>query len=503
MQLSKSLYLRGLQCSKSLWLKKYKPEVLTPPSEQAQDIFKTGGKVGDLACQLFPGGKKIPYEGTTYNEKVALTQLYIDQGIKNIYEASFVFDDIFIMVDILHINDDGSVQTYEVKSSTWNEKKKTLKDIQHYINDVSIQYYVLNGLGFELSKCSLTLLDATYKYKDRLEVDKLFTHVDVTKEVKELQADIPTYLGTFRRFLKDRENEPGIDIGAQCKKPYLCDAYEYCWKVQKEIPEYSVFDIFNMGDKPVSLYKKGVIEIADIPDDAITTDNQRLIVDAWLNKSTFIDKETIGNFIKGLKYPIYHLDFETFQSAIPEFDKQSPYQQIVFQYSLHIEHEDGTLVHKEFLGKEGTDPRTKVIENMVKDIEQDSTILVFNESFEKARIKELIQDFPQYANELQKIYNNIVDLAVPFQKKYYYDYRLMGKYSIKLVMPLLVPHMAQSYKELNFVQNGADAMNIFPKLVDMDESTKSLYRKALLEYCKLDTLAMVEILKKLKEEFTK
>lgn len=178
MQLSKSLYLRGLQCSKSLWLKKYKPEVLTPPGEQVQDIFKTGSNVGDLACQLFPGGKKIPYEGTTYNEKVALTQLYIDQGVKNIYEASFLFDDIFIMVDILHINDDGSIETYEVKSSTWNEKKKTLKDIQNYINDVSIQYYVLNGLGFELSKCSITLLDATYKYKDRLEVDKLFTHVD-------------------------------------------------------------------------------------------------------------------------------------------------------------------------------------------------------------------------------------------------------------------------------------------------------------------------------------
>ena len=499
MNLSKSLYIRGLQCSKSLWLKKYKSDVLTPPDKQAKAAFEVGDKVGALACQLFPEGKKIPFEGTSFDEKIALTQKYIDEGIKNIYEATFNYNGVLVMVDILHINDDGSVEIYEVKSSTWNEKKKTLKDIQNYIDDASIQYYVLDGLGFEISKCSITLLDSTYKYQDKLEVDKLFTHVDVTNEVKELQADILAYLRTFRGFLEDKENEPDIDIGTQCKKPYLCDAYEYCWKVQREIPEYSVFDIFNMGKKPVSLYKEGLLEIADIPDDAITTENQRLTVDAWLNKAKFIDKEAIKNFIDALQYPIYHLDFETFQNAIPEFDKQSPYQQICFQYSLHIEQKDGTIEHKEFLGKEGTDPRVEFIENMINDIEQNSTVLVYNESFEKTRIKELAQDFPQYANGLQRINDNIVDLAVPFQKKDYYDYRLKGKYSIKLVMPLLVPHMAQAYNELNLVQNGGDAMNTFPKLVDMDEQTKAEYREALLKYCELDTLAMVEILRKLKE----
>jgi hypothetical protein len=254
-----------------------------------------------------------------------------------------------------------------------------------------------------------------------------------------------------------------------------------------------------MGNKPVDLYKKGIIQIEDIPDEAISTENQRFVVDAWINRATMIDKPAIRNFLDGLSYPIYHFDFETFQNAVPQFDNQRPYQQICFQYSLHIEHADGSLDHKEFLAKEGSDPRACLIEQLVADIPPDVTVLVFNDSFEKTRIKEMAKDFPQYAEKLMAINNNIVDLAVPFQKRHYYDYRLKGKYSIKLVMPVLVPDMADAYKKLNLVHNGGEAMNTFPKLMAMDEEKRSEYRRALLEYCKLDTLSMVEILKKLRQ----
>jgi len=498
LNLSKSLYTRGLQCSKSLWLKKYKKDVLTPPDASIKDVFATGDLVGDLACELFPDGREVPFEGTSFAEKITLTQQWMGEGVENIFEATFIYQNILVMVDVLHKALDGSWEFYEVKSSTWSEKKN-LKDIDKYIQDASIQYYVLNGCGLNISKTSITLLNSNYVYQNQLDLEALFTHVDVSKAVLSLQEAIPARLTVFYESLDDAQSEPDIDIGAHCKKPYPCDAYDYCWKKQKEIPDYSVFNVFNMGNKPVDLYKKGIIRIEDIPDEAISTEHQRFVVDAWINRATMIDKPAIQNFLDRLTYPIYHLDFETFQNAVPQFDNQRPYQQICFQYSLHIEYANRPLDHKEFLAKEDRDPRVSLIEQLVADIPPDVTVLVFNESFEKTRIKEMAKDFPQYKTKLMAIHDNIVDLAEPFQKRDYYDYRLKGKYSIKLVMPVLVPEMADAYKQLNLVQNGGDAMNTFPKLMAMDESMRSEYRKALLEYCKLDTLSMVEILRKLRE----
>ncbi len=498
LSLSKSLYTRGLQCVKSLWLKKYNKDVLTLPDEKAQVIFDTGSRVGDLSCELFPDGKEVPFEGISFDEKIALTKEWLDEGLENIYEATFKHDDVLVMVDILHRCEDGSFEVYEVKSSSWNDQKSTPKDIETYINDVSIQLYVLRGLGLDIKKCSIVMLNSNYVFQERLELDKLFIAVDVSEQAEELQADIPTYLKTFRGFLSDAEKEPDIDIGVHCFKPYECDGYEYCWKTQRNIPDYSVFDIFNMGEKPMTLYRSGMLNIEDIPESALTTENQKLTVDAWLNRATFIDREKIKEFLSKLKYPIYHLDFETYQDAIPQFNNQKSYQQMPFQYSIHIEHEDGRLEHKEFLGIEGTDTRLELIRAMISHIPPNSCVMVFNASFEKTRINELARDFPEYAERLLNINENMVDLAEPFSKKHYYDYNFKGKYSIKLVMPLLAPHMADAYKKLELVQNGGDSMNTFPRLVYMEEEERLKYREALLAYCKLDTLAMVEVLKKLR-----
>ncbi len=498
MNLSKSLYTRGLQCTKSLWLKKYKPTVLAEPDDFVKAIFETGNKIGDLACTLFPNGKEIPYNGTSFEEKIELTQKWLDEGIDNIYEATFKYDDILVMIDILHRNSDGSFEIYEVKSSSWNDKKG-LKDIEKYIHDASIQYYVLSGMGYDVSKVCITMIDSSYVFQDVLDVEKLFVHIDVTEQILELQNVIPSHLKTFQSVLSQTEEEPNVTIGQHCFKPYKCDAYDYCWRVQNQIPEYSVFNIFNMGKKPLELFEDGIIEIEQIPNDALTTENQKLAVDAWVNKATLIDKDAIGSFINSLQYPIYHLDFETYMDTVPVFNNQRPFQQICFQYSLHIESEDGGLDHKQFLAESGSDPRESFIISMLDHIPSNVCILVYNESFEKTRIKELAQDFPVYADKLMNLHDNIIDLAEPFRKKHYYDYNLKGKFSIKLVMPLLAPHMANAYKKLQLVQNGGDAMNTFPRLVNMEEDERQQYRAALLEYCKLDTLSMVEVLKKLKE----
>ncbi|RXJ90548.1 phosphomethylpyrimidine kinase [Arcobacter sp. CECT 8983] len=490
MNLSKSLYTKGIQCPKALWLKKYKPSVLTPPDEQSQAIFETGNIVGDLACKLFLGGKEVPYT-TNYDEMISTTKEYLEEGVSNIYEATFNYEGILIMVDILKVEDD-SVSIYEVKSST------EVKDI--YLHDVSIQYYVLKNLGFSIKSASVVHINNEYVRGESLELDKLFKIVDVTSEVQNLQSNIPIILKEFETYLEDKVNEPDIDIGKHCNKPYECDAKNYCWKVQRQIPDYSIFNIFNLGSKKqVELYNQGIIDIENIPEDFDMTANQAQAVENYKSKASYIDKENIKAFLENLTYPIYHLDFETYQQAIPQYKGIKPFEQIPFQYSLHIEHEDGTLIHKEYLSKDSIDSRYELAQKLCEDIPSDVTVLAYNMSFEKGVIKRLANLFPELSTHLLAINENMQDLMTPFQKKWYVTPSMQGSYSIKYVLPALVPEFEKAYKELEGVQNGSEAMNAFANLSKLDEVSKEKMRTSLLEYCKLDTLAMVKILERLRE----
>lgn len=489
MNLSKSLYTKAIQCQKALWLKKYNKDVLSAPDDSALARFENGNVVGELACQLFPNGVEIPYT-TDFDEMIQQTAEHIENGVKYIYEATFSFGGILVLVDVLEIEDDG-VSIYEVKSSS------SVKDI--YVHDTSIQYYVLSQLGFVIKTANVVHINSGYVRGESLDLDELFTIVDVTQEVIELKHDIPTVLEGFETVLADKINEPNIDIGSHCKKPYECDAKNYCWKTQRNIPDYSIFNIFNLGSKKqIELYSKGIIDISDVPDDFAMTANQKLAVETFKSQETFIDKDKINEFIDTLTYPIYHLDFETFQQAVPQWKGISPYQQIPFQYSLHIEQEDGTLEHKEYLAQDEIDPREELAKRLVKDIPSNVTVLAYNMSFEKGVITKLAESHIDLSKELISINENMKDLMVPFQKKYYVTPDMNGSYSIKYVLPSLVPEFAKAYKELNGVQNGSEAMNAFANMSKMKEDEKQKMRISLLEYCKLDTLAMVKILEKLK-----
>jgi len=214
---------------------------------------------------------------------MATTAQYIDEGIENIYEATFKYDGILVMVDVLHVDVDG-VDIYEVKSST------SVKDI--YLHDVSIQYYVLSNLGFTIKSANVVHIDSSYVRGDELALDELFSIVDVTEEVLELQDNIPHVLEEFEAYLDDKINEPDIDIGSHCKKPYECDAKEYCWKVQRNIPEYSIFNIFNLGSKKqIELYKQGIVNIQDIPSTFTMTAKQSQAVSNHKSGVIHIDKE--------------------------------------------------------------------------------------------------------------------------------------------------------------------------------------------------------------------
>jgi len=493
MKLSKSFYIKGLQCQKSLWLEKYNKAVLTPPNTGAIATMEEGNVVGSLACALFSGGRKITTKSISLSQKIALTQKWIDEGINDIYEATFEFDGVLVMVDILHKNADGSFEIYEVKSST------KAKDI--FKQDASIQYYVLNGLGYNVSDVYITILNTDYVRSSKLDIKQLFTHVKVTDEVLALQGDIPANLGKFRDMLADGLNEPDIDIGWHCKNPHKCNAMDYCWQQQRGIPEYSVFNIFPLTktSKALGLYQQGIVDIKDIPDDMKITEKQQYKVDLWKAQKGVINKDSIKSFVDSISYPIYHFDFETLGPAIPSFEGMKPYEKHPFQYSLHIEQEDGSLEHKEYLATPGQDPRKAIAQRMVKDIPQDSCVMAFNISFEKSIIRILANNYPVYKAHLMNIHDNFIDLEIPFHNGDYWTPSMQGHYGLKYALPATVPEMKNAYHDLSGVHNGGDAMLMFKRLGEATNAKEiDSIKVALLEYCKLDTYAMVRILNNLK-----
>ena len=489
MTLSKSLYIRGLQCEKSLWLKKKKPEVLQTPDDGAQAVFDTGTSVGELACELFSGGERIEYTGD-FNAQIAKTKELIEYGAKVIYEATFCFDGILVMVDILCICEDSLVIN-EVKSST------SVKDV--YIDDASIQYYVISSLGYKVSSVNIIHIDNSYVRGEKLELKKLFHAEDVTEQIMQKQAEIPQILNKFEEILS-KNVEPEVDIGPHCSDPYHCDAWEYCWREQRGIPEYSIFNISRLrSDKKFDLYKNGVVKFEDIKELDKFNASQQIQIRSELSQEQIIDKDAIKEFLDTLSYPLYHLDFETFQQAVPEFVGLSPYEQIPFQFSIHKEDGKGNLEHFEFLAEVGADPRYELALNLIKFIPQDSCVLAYNMSFEKRVIRQLALNYPQISNELMAIHDNIKDLMAPFASKSYYHPKMQGSYSIKYVLPALVPEFESAYKDLNLIHNGGEAMQAYEAMTHMSADEREAYKKALLAYCKLDTLAMVKVLEKLRE----
>jgi hypothetical protein len=476
-------------------LYKNKNSVLEKPDEQKQAIFNTGNVVGDLACKLFPDGKEVPYikvgDKPDFDQMITLTKQWIDEGVENIYEGTFNYDGILVMVDILHRGSDGW-EMYEVKSST------EVKDV--YLHDASIQYYVLKALGLKISKVSIVHINNKYVRGDKLEIEKLFMIADVTDEVKLLQDNIPLYLQEFNRVLDNKETPPNIDIGTHCSNPYDCDAMNHCWA---HIPEYSIFDISRLrSNKKFELYQSGIVSFEHLCDEDIMdmSVGQQIQIQSELKQEDIVNTEAIKSFVDSLTYPLYHLDFETFQQAVPLWKGISPFIQIPFQFSVHAELGGGKLEHHEFLAKEGVDPRYELSKALVNAIPQNVIVLAYNMGFEKGVIKKLAEQFPEFGTHLMNIHNNIHDLMIPFQNKDYYAPSMRGSYSIKYVLPALVPEMEKAYKELDLVHNGGEAMQAFARLQDMeDDNEKSRLRESLLRYCELDTMAMVKILEKLRE----
>jgi hypothetical protein len=248
--------------------------------------------------------------------------------------------------------------------------------------------------------------------------------------------------------------------------------------------------------KKYELYREGIIKFEDIPENFPLNKNNRLQLDVYNSGETVIDRDAIKNFISDLNYPLYFMDFETFQPAVPLFNNSKPYQQIPFQYSIFIKNnKNRELQHSEFLAELGEDPRVKFIGNLLKAIGKKGSVIVYNKTFEITRLREIARDFPNYADDVERLVLRIKDLMIPFQKKYYYAPEMAGSYSIKAVLPALVPEL--SYEDLEINEGGLASIAYESLLAETDLMRIAEVKEQLHEYCKLDTFGMVRILESL------
>ena len=485
MLLSKSKFLRFKQCPKSLSLLINSPELISEDSDDY--LLETGNKIGVLARDLFPGGTEIKYNPSDFSGMAEKTQELMEDGVTTIYEATFMVYDSFIMVDIFHYDEGWHV--YEVKSGT------TVEGNKKYLDDVSFQMNVLNQLISDLESVNLITLSREYKKQLHVSAYDLFKIDDISEQAVNNQRNIDRDIKTVNAL--DHKAAMAIDIGKHCNKygktDSVCPFKSHCWS---HVPDYSVFDLRNARGKQYTLYDQGILNLEDIPASTKLTDKQTIQIDSYIKDRTFIDHEEIRKFMSILNYPLYFLDFESINPAIPLYEETSPYDQVPFQYSLHIMTEDN-LSHVEFLAEAGVSPLRAIAVSLVENIPYGATSVAYYMAYEKTRLKELAILYEDLSEHLLSIRDNMVDLYEPFNKMWYYAPAMKGSASIKSVLPALFPDEPElNYKSLT-IQNGTMAMRTYETLHLKSEQEIEMIRKDLLAYCKLDTLAMVKIYEKL------
>jgi hypothetical protein len=459
--LTKSKYLIGLQCKKTLWYLFNQPEKLPEVDEQTQYRFTQGYNVEKYAKMLFEGETTSDDFMNNIRKTKRLIQLK-----RTIFEAGIMIKSLYARADILRYN--NGWELYEIKSST------SVKDI--HIKDLAFQKYIFELTGLKIKKCFVIHINTGYIKNGEINLNKLLKITEIEINTNYVEENIKEMF----EITKSKELPKDKCDNLNC---------EFCFP---NIKDYEILDLYRIGKKFFDLYKLNIKNLIDIPNEFKLSDKQKIQVECSKTNKPYINKKEIKNWLNQLKEPLMYLDFESFQTAIPLYDNSRPYQQICFQYSLHKDNK-----HYEFLHNENNDPRINFIKKLINDLGNEGSIIVYNKSFEISRLKELAIDFPEYKNETDLIILRIVDLLDIFKNFWYYDKRQKGSASIKNVLPCFSD---LSYNDLE-IGNGFNASLEYLRMMneELSNEEKLLIRNNLLEYCKQDTLAEVIILNQLIE----
>ncbi|MGO9586477.1 MAG: DUF2779 domain-containing protein [Limisphaerales bacterium] len=479
--ISKTKFLQGLQCPKLIW-SAYNAKHLFPEVDDAlQAVFDQGHEVGAFAKKMFPDGVEVEVDPTDFEGAIQLTQKHLSSR-RPIFEAALSANGGYTRADILNPVGKNEWDLIEVKSTTG------LKDV--HIPDLAFQAWVFTEAGIKIRRCFLCHINNEFVRHGEIDPKQFFTLRDVTAEVGQMSGEIEEKVSQMGKTIRSAKC-PEIQIGKQCDAPYTCPLHENCWSF---LPPQNVLELyFDTKGRGWDLLKRGVLRIADIPENYSLSEKQEIQCAVAISGKPHVKQKQIETFLNNLEYPLHFLDFETFSPAIPLFDGTRPYEQIPFQFSMHIVHKAGAKPeHRKFLAEGRNDPRSEFMRQLKSAVEPDGSIVVFNAPFEKARMKECAEVLPQYKSWVAAVNGRIVDLLIPFRGFNFYHPDQCGSASMKSVLPALT---GKGYEHLE-IQEGETASREFLRVTfgDVSESERKRVRRALEKYCGQDTEGMVWIL---------
>lgn len=484
-RISKSKFCAGCQCLKRLYLQVHQPELAAEPDAAAEGIIEQGREVGMLARQLFPGGVEVRNEGL--DKAIRTTrELTANREVPAIFEGTFEHGGVLVRVDVLHRRKDKRWRLIEVKSTT------EVKD--HHLGDVAIQHRVVTRSGVDLAASCLAHVNREYIYDGgAIDAHRFFRIRNLTRQIERLQPELTVQLRSEFRVLAMPE-APNIPAGRQCSDPFTCEFFGHC---NPPIPDDHILRLPRIHASTVAkLVALGVQFIHEIPENYSLTGRLRRACTSVQTGKPWFDPELKVEF-KGLEYPLSFMDFETVNPAIPRFVGMRPYDLIPFQWSVHVQRELGAAPeHFEFLATDTSDPRTAFISTLCDALGDRGSIVVYHQQFESQRLTELASWLPEFAGRIRKIESRLWDL-LPVIRNCVYHPAFAGSYSLKSVLPALVPEMTYEGME---VADGRDAGLAWESLVrsGLLQAQREHLRKALLAYCGQDTMALVRLLERLR-----
>lgn len=483
--LSKSRIQKGLQCPKALWLQVHRPGVALPVSESQQWVFDQGTEVGILARELFPGGVEIAEDHRHSNQALAATAAALASGARVMYEAAFSYDGVLVRADIMVAADDGRWDLYEVKSAT------ALKDV--HISDAGVQAYVVEGAGIALRSVNIIHINSSYLYGGgEYDLEALFRVNDITPLARECLGTMGDTITRLREVLDGPE--PEVRVGSQCSHPYPCEFREYCHSFLPS--DYPITHLPRLSEQLLhELLEAGHTCILDVPHDFPgLTASQRRCVSVVQAGEPHVDVAALAKELSALRWPVYHLDFETVNPALPIWPGTRPYQVVPFQYSLHVHYPDGRTKHREYLHVGDGDPRRALARHLIADCGRRGSVVHYT-PYERTQIEGLIAALPDMAPSLGFIRKRLFDLE-PLIRLHTSHPAAAGRSSIKSVLPAWCPDL--SYSTLNISDGQTASVRYLRAHQGMlaPAEAERVYAD-LAEYCGLDTFAMVRLLEEM------
>jgi predicted RecB family nuclease len=485
-KLSKSRFMAGLQCPKRVYLECHAGELASPPDAMIQATFDAGHAVGALARERFPGGVLIAngHHEHEIAEEVTRSAL-ANPAVPAIYEAAFTHADIRIRADVLVRRSGEWFDLVEVKS--------TASVKPEHAWDLAVQLHVLEGAGVKIHRAFLMHLDRSYVYPGGPhELDRLFACQDLTEGVRARQDDVRRALAEMRLVL-GRTEAPAIAVGDHCERPYTCSFYDHC---HQGLPPDPFADLPRMTARLRERFAEaGIDSIAAIPSDFPRLKLvQRRAIEALRAGQRVVDP-ALREVLSSVRFPVHFLDFETFMPPIPLYAGTRPYDVIPFQWSDHVLDENGVVDHREFLHPGGDDPRREFAERLLEATAGEGSVVVYS-NFEDTRLGDLESALPDLRDGVGKLRGRLFDL-LPVIRRHVYDPGFGGSFSIKAVLPAMIPELG--YDDLE-IQHGGLASVAFAEILRPETTAerREELRAHLRAYCQRDTEAMLELFRLLR-----